>query len=405
MWPFKPAAPAVDTKALPAGTASGDPDLYELFAGGPPSGFGVSHGQALSVPAVQAAIRVISEAVASLDVTVKRRVGDSEEDQPDHPAARLLAGQANPWTSGFELVRDLVAAALTSDAGGLAWVNRVRGEPREIISYVSGSITVEYAASGTQEPSYRLAGKKLKSSDVIHLRGTFSRCPLSMAADAIGAAKQMERHAGNLFKNGARPGGVIESPKPIGEAGVSKLLKGWQAAYGGSEAAGRTALLWDGATFKPMALNSVDAQFLELRKFQAVEIARAFRVPPSMLFEMDRATWSNMEQAGREFITYTVIPWVKALESALNRALLTDEERVDHRIAFDIDDVTQADLTARASAISTLITARVLNANEARAWLGMDPRDGGDEFSNPAIEPAKPPVPANQNKEPADAGS
>jgi len=398
VWPFKSRPAVVEEKALPAGTASGDPDLYELFAGGPPSGFGVSHGQALSVPAVQAAIRVIAEAAASLDVTVKRKVGDTEADVPDHPAAKLLTGAANPWTSGYELIRDLVAQALTSDAGGLAWVNRVRGEPREVIHYTPGSITVEFDSKGTQEPQYRLSGKRLKSADVIHLRGAFSRCPLSMAADAIGAAKQMEIHAGNLFKNGARPGGIIESPKAIGDGGVVKMLAGWKAAYGGSGNAGNTAVLWDGTTFKPLTLNSVDAQFLELRKFQAIEIARAFRVPPSMLFEMDRATWSNMEQAGREFITYTLIPWVKALESALNRALLSDDERGEYRIAFDIDDVTQADLTARATAISTLITARVLNPNEARSWLGMDPREGGNEFANPAIEPAKP---ASDNTPPA----
>lgn len=393
VWPFsKPAAP-VEQKALPAGTASGDPDLHELFAGGSPSGFGVSHGQALSVPAVQAAIRVIAEAAASLDVTVKRKVDDVEVDVPDHPAAKLLSGTANPWTSGYELIRDLVSQALTSDHGGLAWVNKVRGEPREVIHYTPGSITVEFDAKGTQEPSYRLTGKKLKSADVIHLRGAFSRCPLSMAADAIGTAKQMELHAGNLFKNGARPGGIIESPKPLGDSGVVKMLAGWRAAYGGSGNAGNTAVLWDGTTYKQTALTSVDSQFLELRKFQAIEIARAFRVPPSMLFEMDRATWSNMEQAGREFITYTLIPWVRALESALNRALLSDDERGDHRIAFDIDDVTQADLTARATAISTLITSRTISPNEARSWLGMDPRDGGDVYANPAIEPA------NQNNQ------
>lgn len=393
MWPFRKSSPAVDTKSLPSGISDPPPELAELFAGGPIGGFGVTSSQALTVPAVQAAIRVISEAAASLDVTVKRRIDGEEVDAPDHPAAKLLTGAANPWTSGFELIRDLIAQALTSDSGGLAWVNRVGGKPREIIHYTPGSITVAYDVKGTGEPEYRLTGKRIKSADVIHLRGAFSRCPLSLAADAIGAAKQMERHAGNLFKNGARPGGVIESPKPVGESGVAKMIAGWKAAYSGDNAGG-TAVLWDGTTWKPMTLNSVDAQFLELRKFQVLEIARAFRVPPSMLFEMDRATWSNMEQAGREFITYTLIPWVKALESALNRALLTDAERIDHRIAFDLDDTSQADLTARATAVSTLIMAEVMNSNEARAWLGMEPRAGGNVYKNPNTSPGKP---ANDN--------
>jgi HK97 family phage portal protein len=395
MWPFNKKAVEAETKSLPSGISDPSPELLELFAGSPTGGFGVSASQALTVPAVQAAIRVISEAVASLDVTVKRKVDGKEVDAPEHAVAKLLNGQANPWTSGYELLRDLVAQALTSDAGGLAWVNRVRGEPREVIHYTPGSITVQYDTKGTGEPEYRLTGKRIKSADVVHLRGAFSRCPLSLAADAIGTAKQMERHAGNLFKNGARPGGVIETPKPVGESGIVKMLAGFKAAYTGG-GAGSTAVLWDGSTWKPMTLTSVDAQFLESRKFQNLEIARAFRVPPSMLFEMDRATWSNAEQAAREFITWTLIPWVKALESALNRALLTDEERGEYRIVFDMDDVSQADLTARATAISTLIMAEVINPDQARAWLGMEPRPGGDVYKNPNTSPGAQP-PANDN--------
>lgn len=404
MWPFRKAsapidAAPIDTKSLPSGISDPSPELSELFAAGTVGGFGVTASQAQTVPAVQAAIRVISEAAASLDVTVKRKVDGEEVDVPDHPAAKLLTGAVNPWTSGFELIRDLVAQALTRDAGGLAWVNRVGGKPREVIHYTPGSITVAYDTKGTGEPEYRLTGKLLRSRDVIHVRGAFSRCPLSLAADAIGAAKQMERHAGNLFKNLARPGGVIETPKQIGDTAITRMLASWRAAYGGDNAGG-TAILWDGATWKPMTLNSVDAQFLELRKFQTLEIARAFRVPPSMLFEMDRATWSNAEQAAREFITWTLIPWVKALEAALNRALLSDAERIDYRIAFDIDDTTQADLTARTSAISTMIMAEAMSPNDARRWLGMPPRPGGDVYKNPNTSPGKP---ANDNQQQQEA--
>lgn len=112
-----------------------------------------------------------------------------------------------------------------------------------------------------------------------------------------------------------------------------------------------------------------------------------------------RNTWGNSEQQAKEFIQYTLIPWLRILEGAFNRTLLTDAERGEYRFAFDIDDTSQADLTARATAISTLITSRVLNPNEARSWLGMAPRDGGDGFSNPAIDTATPAHDNNQTKE------
>jgi HK97 family phage portal protein len=224
-----------------------------------------------------------------------------------------------------------------------------------------------------------------------------------LAREAIGVAHVMERHAGRFFANGARPSGVLESPKPVGETGVVKMSRGFAAAFSGPDNAGKTPVLWDGTTYRPMAMSSVDSQFLELRVYQNIEICRAFGLPPSMAFELERATWSNAEQASREFITWTLVPWVKALESALNRALLSDEERGEYRICFDIDDTSQADLTARATAISTLITARVLNPNEARQWLGMGPRDGGNEFANPAIDKVTvnpPPTPDNDNLKP-----
>lgn len=168
------------------------------------------------------------------------------------------------------------------------------------------------------------------------------------------------------------------------------MLAGWKAAFSGKANAGKTAVLYEGAVYKQMALTSVDGQFNESRTFQLLEIARAFRVPPGMLFELTRNTWGNSEQQAKEFIQYTLIPWLRILEAAFNRTLLSEEERGEYRFAFDIDDTSQADLTARATAISTLITARVLNPNEARDWLGMPPRDGGNEFANPAIDTAKP---------------
>lgn len=396
MWPFTTKqAPAVETKS---GISVPEDWLLEMFGAGVAGSSSVSASVAMTVPAVACAVRAISEAVASLDVTVKRKVGDLEVDVSDHPAAKLLTGAANPWLSGFEFIRDIVAEALTNDAGGFGWVNRVGGKPFEIIHYDPGSIGVQYSAKGTGEPTYRLSGKKIIAADVIHLRSGFSRCPLSLARDAIGMAKAMELYAANLWTNSAKPGGYLKSKKSVGDEGVRKMLAGWKAAMSGAGNSGKTGVLWDETEFVQLAMTSVDGQFNESRVFQILEIARAFRVSPGLLFELTRQTWSTNESQSREFITWTLIPWIRALESALNRALLTDDERGEYRIAFDVDDTSQADLTARATAISTLITAKVLNSNEARDWLGMEPRDGGNVYENPSVLAKQ--QPGNDNKPP-----
>ena len=208
----------------------------------------------------------------------------------------------------------------------------------------------------------------------------------------------MEAFAANLWTQGAKPGGVLENPGKMGAEAVARMKAAWQTAMSGAGNAGKTAILWEGTKWSQMTMNSTDAQFIENRNYQLAEIARAFSIPQHMLGKLDRATWSTSEQAAKEYLTFCLLPWLRVLESAFNRALLTDEERGEYRFAFDLDDFTQADITARATAISTLISAKVLNSNEARDWLGMAPRDGGDTYENPntGTKPANDNTPKKQ---------
>lgn len=365
--------------------AQPDDALLALLAGAPTSsGVTVSAQGALRVPAVASAVRVISEAVACLDVAVKRVEADgSETEDRFHPLLGVLRGEANDWTDSYTLIRDLVIDALCDDRGGLAYVNRVGGRVVEVIRYTPGSMTVDYD-SLTAEPTYRLQGSVIPSRDVIHLTAPFGRAPLSLARDAIGLSLTLSMHGSKLFTNGARPSGLLKFPKGYGEEAIKKIREMWRLTHESGET-GRTAFLTDGADFTPLTFSSVDAQFVELRKFQLVEIARAFRVPPSMLFELDRATWSNTEQMGQEFILYCLEPWLKALEGSLRRGLFLPDERGGHVIRFDRDDLTRADLATRATAINSLIASRVINPNEGRNWIGLDPYEGGEAFENPNI--------------------
>ena len=370
-----------------------DAAILEAFTGSTP-GAGVTASNAPSVTAVAAGLRLISEPCATLDVNLVQ----GSERVESHPALTLLRGQVNAWTSGYEFVRDLVAEALLHDSGAMAWVNRVNGEPREIINYKRGTIQVQYEE--TREPLYRVSGRPVPASDIIHLRGPFEKCPISLAREAIGAAIVMEAHASRMFKNGARPGGVITVPKGIGEKSWKAMKAGWRSAHEGAENSGRTAILFDGAEFKQMQLSSVDAQFLEMRRFQNEEIARAFNLSPAMLGDMTKSSYANASQKQLEALIYAIEPWLCALESALDRALLTDEERATMRFKFDRDDLTRASLTERATAINSLIASEVINPNEGRDWLGMPAREGGDVYANRNIT-VKPAANDNTMKEAA----
>jgi len=397
LWPFKRTAPAPETKSLT--TAS---SWSELITGSAPSATGitVTASEAMRVPVVANAVQLISEAVASLDIMIKRIDGTTEIDVPDHPILPLLRGEANEWTSGFELIRQIVQDALTSDAGGMVWVNRPEGEPLELVRYRHGFISFE-VDQDNGERRYKLSNKPIPARDVIHLLPPLGRSPLTLAMEAICVAVALDRHAARLFSRGARPSGALMIPKGIGEEAVKNARAAWRLAHEGEDQ-GRTAILFDGMSFEPFTFNSTDAQFLENRRFQIEEIARVFNIPAPMVGDLSRATWSNSEQKGREFLSYTLEPWLRALEGAMGRALFNDDERGDHVIRFDRDDLTRADLATRATVINSLIASQTINPNEGRGWIGLPPRAGGEEFLNPNITsgaaPAAPPAEEPDNE-------
>lgn len=368
--------------------------MHDVFGGGIVADYAVTGRQALEVPAVASAIAVLSGSIASLGILVEQRDGAAWKQSTSHPVAELLADQPNDYSSTYELIRDLVATALTQNEGALALVNKVNDKPIEIIRYTPGSYTVDYSTDGRLEPSYRIGNRPVSTTDAIHLRGPFERSFLSLASGAIGVAHKLERHAGNFFNRAARPSGVLESPKALGDSGVKTMLKAWRAAHEGASNSGKTPVLFDGTVWKPMTMTSVDSQFLETWKHVILEICRVFRIPPQLLYDHERVTWANGEQAAKEWLAGLEF-WMRPLESAMRRALFTEQERPDWRIRFDRDDFTNVDLTARATAVSSLISSEVINRNEGRDWLGMGPRAGGEAFGNPHINVTdKAPAPA-----------
>ena len=362
-----------------------------------PSSASISPEVAMRVPAVSAAVRAISEAVACLPLRLYRSGEDGARvEVTDHPVVRLLTGEWNEWTGAYDGLLAATADALTNDNGALVWINRINGTPRELIRYRPGSFAVDRDIA-TDEPTFRLTTatdgtRPLPLADVINVRafGGSQRCPLTLAREAIIVALAMESHATKLFQRGARPSGVLRLTGKITEAAAARIRKSWQDAHGG-ENSGRTAILEEGAEWQALSFSSVDSQFLELRQFQIIEIARAFRVPPHMLFDLGRATWSNVESLGREFLVFCLQPMLRAWESALTRALLTPEERASgFTIEFEEDDLTQASIADRALAYSSLIASRVISPNTARKWERLPPYPAGEEYVNPNITTGSP---------------
>lgn len=239
-------------------------------------------------------------------------------------------------------------------AGHALVIRNATGSPVELHRLEHGRCQQVLEADG--EPYYLVTiegqGQERRSyTDILRVEAFGATSPISLAREAIGLALQFESHMSGVFSNGGRPSGVIKSPKVLDVEAKKKLAASWFTTHGGKSAGG-TAILDEDMDYKQLSMTLADTQFAENRLEQIREIARAFRVPPTMLFELSRGTWSNTEEMARQFLTLTLAPWIKSWEWGYARCLLTDQERDELAIAFDVESLLSADHSTKATSFS-----------------------------------------------------
>lgn len=372
-----------------------DPAALALFGVQPvASGMTITAASAMRVPAVRRAVSLIAESVACLPFKVYEQ--DSREAAKGHPAFSLVHDHANDWTSAEAFREHLTADALLTGHGYAQVARNADGKPVFMLRMDPSAVTVDHDDFG--EPSYRVRLKSggeqvLPFQDVLHIQPLHGISPITLAREAIGLAIAAEKHMAGYFANAGRPSGVILRESKLTDAATGrKIAESWFSTHSGDRAGG-TAILDEGMTYQPISGTNTDAQFLENRQEQIREIARAFGVPPASLFEMSRATWSNYEQAQREFLTGTLRPWIARWQAAYSRCLLTPDERGTLYVEGNPDDMLSVDHAARATAFSQYRSMGVLTGNEVRASMNRPPLPGGDELSNPFTSTGAAPAP------------
>lgn len=387
----------LDTKAT---LAAPDAALLALFGSTPTlTGAAVTPASAMTVPAVAAAVGLISSAVGTLPAKVFTKM-DAGGKEPDtkHPAYAIVHDDANEWTSAAQLRAQLTTDALLT-GNGYAFANRVNGRVVELIRLEPTTVTPQLDTI-TGEPSFLVkqgnSKRTLNFRDVLHIPamtdsdGITGISPIYFAREAIALSITLEAHASRLFGRGARPSGVLSFENKLDPETAKRISESWHAAHSG-EAAGKTAVLEQGGKFQALTFNSVDTQFEEMRRFQILEICRAFRVQPQFLMELDRATWSNSEQMGTAFLQFTLLPWLRTWEAAYRRVLLNPDDREATSIEFIVDDLLRADTATRAAAYGQFRSMGVMTANEVRKRENLPAIPGGDSLDNPYITTGKTP--------------
>jgi HK97 family phage portal protein len=349
------------------------------------AGVRVDSTTALQSTVVLACIRVLSEAIATLPIHVYRRMeSGGKVIAREHPLYRILHTAPNSWQTSFEW-REQQMLHLGSYGQSFSEIVRdSRDIVSEIVTLHPSRMRVERIETGRLRYTYQeeTGGVTTYTQDqIMHIRwlsddGVNGLVPVELARDAIGLARACEIHGASFFGNGARPGIVLATDSVLSVEAAENLRNNWERVHRGPDRASRTAVLQGG--LKPMEVSSSnqESQFLETRRFQTEEICRLYRVPPHLVGDLSRSSFSNIEQQSIDFVQHTLVPWLRRFETAFARDLLFDSE--DYFIEFDTRGMLRGDAAARGSYYSTLYNLGVASINEIRGWENLDPVDGGD---------------------------
>ena len=370
---------------------------YSFFFGGTTSGKPVNERSAMQMTAVYACVRILAEAVAGLPLHLYRYKADGgKEKATDHPLYLLLHDEPNPEMSSFVFRETLMTHLLLWGNAYAQIIHNGRGEVVALYPLMPNKMTVDRDENGRLYYQYTRSKEEaatmpnatviLSPSEVLHIPGLgfdglVGYSPIAMAKNAIGMAIACEEYGAKFFANGAAPGGVLEHPGTIKDP--ERVRQSWQSTFGGSGNANKIAVLEEGMKYTPIGISPEQAQFLETRKFQINEIARIFRVPPHMVGDLEKSSFSNIEQQSLEFVKYTLDPWVIRWEQSLARSLFTESEKKEYFFKFSVEGLLRGDYASRMSGYATARQNGWMSANDIRELENLDripAEDGGDLY-------------------------
>lgn len=350
---------------------------YSFFFGSTTSGKTVNEKTAMQTTAVYACVRILAETIASLPLQTYKYTDRGKEKATDHLLYNLLYNEPNPEMTSFVFRETLMGHLLLWGNAYAQIIRDGRGKVIAIYPLMPDKMTVDRNDKGEIYYIYNKDGLlyNLRNYEVLHIPGLgfdglIGYSPIAMAKNAIGMAIATEEYGAKFFSNGANPGGVLEHPGVVKDP--QRVRDSWNSVYQGSTNAHRVAVLEEGMKFQSIGIPPEQAQFLETRKFQLNEIARIFRIPPHMIGDLEKSSFSNIEQQSLEFVMYTLDPWVVRWEQAIKRALFSESEKQQYFVKFNVDGLLRGDYQSRMTGYSIARQNGWMSANDIRQLENMN---------------------------------
>lgn len=367
---------------------------YSFLFGGTTSGKTVNEFTAMQTTAVYSCVRILSEALASLPLHVYRYTATGKERVYDHSLYHILHDEPNSEMTSFVFRETLMshlliwgnayAQIIRDGAGRVVALYPLLPNKMEVWRDKSGEIFYTY--SRTSDENYKDGPVRLRRQDVLHIPGLgfdglLGYSPIAMAKNAVGMTIACEEYGASFFANGANPGGVLEHPGVLKDP--KKVRDSWNDVYRGSNNAHKVAVLEEGMKYQQIGIPPEEAQFLETRKFQINEIARLYRIPPHMVGDLEKSSFSNIEQQSLEFVKYTLDPWVIRWEQALQRSLFLPKEKTEYFLKLNVDGLLRGDYQSRMNGYSIGRQNGWLSSNDIRLLEDLNPipeEEGGNLY-------------------------
>ena len=376
----------------PTNAVSAAPVFYFGASG---SGKAVNARTAIQMSTVYACVRVIAETIASLPLHVFEGSDTGSNKATKHPLYRLIHDEPNPEMTSFVWRETMLTHLLLWGNSYSQIIRNGRGQVVGLYPLLPDYMEVDRDSKGKLTYKYTSSegtSTWLRPEDVLHIPGLgfdgiIGYSPVAMEKNAIGLGISAEEYGSKFFSNGARPSGILTHPNTVKDPAA--LRASWNAAYGGTSNASRVAVLEEGMTFAPLSMPNNEAQFLETRRFQVEEICRIYRVPPHMVGDLSRATFSNIEHSSIDFAVHTIRPWLVRIEQAMNRALFPDREKAGSPggrhfyVQFNLDGLMRGDYKSRMEGYAIARQNGWMSANDIRELENQNPipaEDGGDAY-------------------------
>ncbi|MBR1812934.1 MAG: phage portal protein [Lachnospiraceae bacterium] len=362
------------------------------------AGENVDERSALQIATVYACVRLLAESVASLPLHLYRftESGSGKERATDHPLYKLLYRQTNPDMTSFSwreaammhllLWGNSYSQIIRDGKNGILGLYPLLPENVEVDRNDAGEIYYIYHAYTDETPGENNRDIYFKREEILHIpglgfNGLVGFSPIAMMKNTLGTTLAVEKYGSSFFRNGAQPSGVLEHPGVLKDP--QKIRDNWAAVYGGANNAHKVAVLEENMHYKPISLPPEDSQFLSTREFGVEEICRIFRVPPHMVQDLKRATFSNIEHQSIDFVQHTLMPWLTRIEQAIIKDVLVGEEQDEYFPKFNVDGLLRGDYQSRMNGYAVGFSNGFLSPNDIRRLENMDlipAEEGGDDY-------------------------